>query len=218
MWFLFANFFSKKSGWKNFWGKCSISKQNLKDIGNLNRLICREDIEKLDNKVLPFPNFTPKEFPQKILQSFPGGLVVESTCQCRGRWFDPWSGEIPHAQGHTSPCTATTAWALSGLGAAMTEAQHLQPVLRSKKRPGSSSHSPQLEKAGAQQQNRAATNKEMVFKKERKPYRLLKADDNSSSQTMSGYKVETFKFSFFAFLTNENSLLSKSDKDYTRNI
>lgn len=58
----------------------------------------------------------------------------------------------------------------------------------------------------------------MVFKKERKPYRLLKADDNSSSQTMSGYKVETFKFSFFAFLTNENSLLSKSDKDYTRNI
>lgn len=46
---------------KEFLRKMQYIKQNLKDIGNLNRLICREDIEKLDNKVLPFSNFTPKD-------------------------------------------------------------------------------------------------------------------------------------------------------------
>ena len=31
-------------------------------------------------------------------RAFPGSRVVEkSTCQWRGRWFDPWSGKIPHA-------------------------------------------------------------------------------------------------------------------------
>ena len=32
----------------------------------------------------------------------------ESTCQCRGHEFDPWSGKIPHAAEQLSPCTTTT--------------------------------------------------------------------------------------------------------------
>lgn len=49
-------------------------KTEPKDIGNLNRLICREDIEKLDNKV-PFPKFhtLKKSFARK---SYRTSLVV----------------------------------------------------------------------------------------------------------------------------------------------
>ena len=32
----------------------------------------------------------------------------ESTCQCRVHGFDPWSGKIPHAMEHLSPCAMTT--------------------------------------------------------------------------------------------------------------
>ena len=32
----------------------------------------------------------------------------ESTCQCRGHGFEPWSGKIPHATEQLSPCTTTT--------------------------------------------------------------------------------------------------------------
>ena len=53
---------------------------------------------------------------------FPGGAVVknppaglpwwrsawESTCQCRGHGFDPWSGRNPHAAEQLSPCTTAT--------------------------------------------------------------------------------------------------------------
>ena len=41
----------------------------------------------------------------------------ESTCQCRGHGFDPWSGKNPHAAGQLRPCTTTT------------EACTLEPVL-----------------------------------------------------------------------------------------
>ena len=177
MWFFFANFFSKKSGWKNFWGKCSISKQNLKDIGNLNRLICREDIEKLDNKVLPFSNFTPKDFHQKILQNFPGGLVVKNppanaedtgSIPGLGRFHMP-RGTQAHAPQLLRRCPR--AWELQ-----LLKPTQLEPVLRSKKQLESRSHSPQLEKAGTQQQNpSAAKNREMFFKKERKPYKTFKS-------------------------------------------
>ena len=33
----------------------------------------------------------------------------ESTCQCRRRGFDPWSGEMPHAAELLSPRAAATA-------------------------------------------------------------------------------------------------------------
>ena len=46
----------------------------------------------------------------------------ESTCQCRGHRFDPWSGKIPHAPGWLSPCTMTAEPELWGLWAAPTEA------------------------------------------------------------------------------------------------
>ena len=31
----------------------------------------------------------------------------ESTCQCRGHGFDPWSRKIPHSKGQLSPCATT---------------------------------------------------------------------------------------------------------------
>ena len=31
----------------------------------------------------------------------------ESTCQCRGHGFNPWSGKISNAMGQLSPCTTT---------------------------------------------------------------------------------------------------------------
>jgi len=42
-------------------------------------------------------------------RGFPGGPVVKSALQCRGHWFDPWSGKVPHAAGQLlSPHAATT--------------------------------------------------------------------------------------------------------------
>ena len=38
------------------------------------------------------------------LLDFPGGAVDESTCQCRGQRFDPWSTNIPHAKEQLSLC------------------------------------------------------------------------------------------------------------------
>ena len=32
----------------------------------------------------------------------------ESSCQCRGHRFNPWSGKIPHAAGQPSPCVIAT--------------------------------------------------------------------------------------------------------------
>ena len=32
----------------------------------------------------------------------------ESTCQCRGYWFNSWSKKIPHAMGQLSLCATTT--------------------------------------------------------------------------------------------------------------
>ena len=45
----------------------------------------------------------------------------ESACQCRGHRFDPWSGKIPHALEHESPCTTTIEPVLQNLGATATE-------------------------------------------------------------------------------------------------
>ena len=47
-----------------------------------------------------------------------GGPVVKTlTCHCRGHWFDPGSGKIPHAVGHLDPCTTAiepVLWSLQG--------------------------------------------------------------------------------------------------------
>ena len=43
------------------------------------------------------------------LMGFPWSSVgKESTCQCRGHGFNPWSGKIPHALEKLSPCITTT--------------------------------------------------------------------------------------------------------------
>ena len=69
---------------------------------------------------------------------------LEFALQCRGHWFDPWPGTIPHAIEQLSPC------------ATIAEAAHLEPVLWNKRshrkeKPDhhrkNSPHSPQLEKA-----------------------------------------------------------------------
>ena len=47
----------------------------------------------------------------------------ESACQRRGHGFEPWSGKIPHAAEHLSPCATTTEPALKSLPATTTEAR-----------------------------------------------------------------------------------------------
>lgn len=39
---------------------------------------------------------------------FPGGSVVEFTCQCRRQRLDPWSGKVPRAKEQLSRRAATT--------------------------------------------------------------------------------------------------------------
>ena len=63
----------------------------------------------------------------KLFQGLPWWLSGwESTCQCRGHVFKPWSGRIPHAAEKLSPCS-TTAEAepvLWSLWATTTEPTH----------------------------------------------------------------------------------------------
>ena len=42
---------------------------------------------------------------KEIDWGFPGGSVIESTCQCRRYGFDPWSRKILHAVEQLSLCT-----------------------------------------------------------------------------------------------------------------
>ena len=46
----------------------------------------------------------------------------ESTCQCSGRRFDPWSGKIPCASEQLSPCATTIVPGPSSLGPTTREA------------------------------------------------------------------------------------------------
>ena len=56
------------------------------------------------------------------MQHSPGGAVDESTCQCRGHGFDPWSGRISHAVEQLSPrATTAKAHVLWGLRAPANE-------------------------------------------------------------------------------------------------
>ena len=40
-------------------------------------------------------------------RGFSGDQWLRVHLACRGHWFDPWSGKIPHATEQLSPCTAT---------------------------------------------------------------------------------------------------------------
>ena len=93
-----------------------------------------------------------------------GGL--ESTCQCRGHGFHPWSGRIPHAMGQLSLCTLR-AHALRLEKSPQWEACTLQLA--------DSSHLPQLEKAQAQQwRSIAVKNTEIKIKKKKNNLAHLK--------------------------------------------
>ena len=57
---------------------------------------------------------------------------LDSTCQCRGHRFNPWSEMIPHATEQLSPCATTAEPLLQGLQATTTEAlepYHLHTAL-----------------------------------------------------------------------------------------
>ena len=93
----------------------------------------------------------------------------ESTCQCRGHGFDPWSGKIPHAQEQLSLCTATA----EAHGPGAHALQHEKPLQRE-------AHAPQqrvprllhLEKAHVQQPRPSAAKskiKRRILLYERKP-------------------------------------------------
>ena len=43
-----------------------------------------------------------------LVRDFPGGPVVESSCQCRGHGSSSWSGKTQHAVGRLSPYVITT--------------------------------------------------------------------------------------------------------------
>ena len=45
---------------------------------------------------------------RKIFWTFLVVLWFESTCQCRGHQFDPWSGKIPHASRQLNLCATAT--------------------------------------------------------------------------------------------------------------
>ena len=78
----------------------------------------------------------------------------ESTCQCKGHGFNPWSGRIPYAVRQLSPCATTT------------EAQVPQSLCTSM---NSSPDSPQLEKAQEQQQRPSQKKKKIYMEPQKTP-------------------------------------------------
>ena len=81
---------------------------------------------------------------KKQNQGFPGGSAEKIACQCRTHGFDPWSGKILCAAELLSRWTTPT--------------EHACPRACAPQ-PGNSPHSPQLEKAGAEQQRLSTANK-----------------------------------------------------------
>ena len=93
----------------------------------------------------------------------------ESAYQCRGRWFDPWSGKIPHAEEQLSPCATTTGpvshnyWspcAWSPCSATREATAMRSPRTATKSSPSSL----QLKKARAQQQRPNAAKSKYINK------------------------------------------------------
>ena len=120
--------------------------------------------------VLVFPSWLLKT----LRQSFPGGPVVKIALQCKGHWFNPWWGKIPHTAEQLSLCVHHNYWASALQPASRNywayELQVLQPTclepmlhkrshcnekMSLKSRP----HWPQLEKAHEQQWRPTTANK-----------------------------------------------------------
>ena len=73
---------------------------------------------------------------------FPGASSgKESTCQCQGHGFNPWSGMMPHAREQVSLGTTTTEPALQSLGTTTAEA-HTPKSLCSATREATAMRSP----------------------------------------------------------------------------
>ena len=58
----------------------------------------------------------------------------ESTCQCRGRGFNPWSGKISHAEEPLRPCATTTRPTLWAQKPQLLKPTSLEPVPHNKGR------------------------------------------------------------------------------------
>ena len=98
----------------------------------------------------------------KERQGFPWWLSgKEFACQCRRYGFNPSSNKIPHAEQQLSLWATTTETRLKSLGATATEAPTPESLCSQQEKPrqrevqaqqlGSSPHTPQPEKARAQQ-------------------------------------------------------------------
>ena len=97
---------------------------------------------------------------QKLRKSFPDGLVLRIRLVCKGHWFSPWPGKIPHVMGQPSLCTTTiesTPQLLKPL--------HLEPVLynkRSHHSEMSSHHNLRVAPAGHNQREPAQSNEDLA--------------------------------------------------------
>ena len=65
---------------------------------------------------------------------FPGGLLIDSSCQRRRHWFGSWTGKIPHALKHLSPWATTVESVLWSPGANIMKPWTLEPVLCNERR------------------------------------------------------------------------------------
>ena len=82
---------------------------------------------------IPQAAWCTKKNPKTTTEISPWSSAWESTCQCRGHGFNPWSGRIPHAMQRLSLSVTTTEPALESPGTTTTEARHLEPVLHNKR-------------------------------------------------------------------------------------
>ena len=83
----------------------------------------------------------------------------DSSCQCRGHGFNPWSGKIPHAEGQLSLWAATTEACELRAGGCNKRATEMRSLHTTTK---STPHLPQLERALAQQWRPSATKNKSI--------------------------------------------------------
>ena len=79
---------------------------------------CRQTFYPLSHKGIPGSNIVKRIINESQYtyysaskinnRDFPGGPVVESSCQCRGHGSSSWSGKTQHAVGRLSPYVITT--------------------------------------------------------------------------------------------------------------
>ena len=122
----------------------------------------------------------------------------ESTCQCRGHGFDPWSRKISHASEQLSPC-ATILKPLHPKACALQQGKQPQWEAHPSWHLESSSHSPKLEKSPSTNEDPAQPKMNKIKKK-----RLLipnaGGQDSIPGQGTGSYMFQIRKRSFMSQL------------------